>query len=72
VKVNTVLLAPVVGELSYIFLGYCVHPLGSCQVAVVLEVAVSICPVVGAAEELTLTVVVADFRAFALLLVLPL
>lgn len=38
-------------------------PLGVCHVAVVLEVAVNTCQVVGAVAELTFIVVVADFKA---------
>lgn len=41
---------------------------GVCQVAVVLLVAVNICPEEGAVALLTLTVVVADLRAFVLAL----
>jgi hypothetical protein len=39
-----------------------VLPLGVCQVAAVLLVAVSTCPVVGAVDAETETVVVADFN----------
>lgn len=41
-------------------------PLGVCQVAAVLDVAVRTCPIVGAVEALTSTVVVALLRAFVI------
>jgi hypothetical protein len=40
-------------------------PLGVCQVAAVPDVAVSVCPVVGAVAAATFTTVVAEFSALA-------